>query len=149
MACSPCASWSRRKTGNCEFRGVRIRDWPDKPFRGVKLYLPGRNNIPFFKRFVRDFMALYKYNTLIMEMNAGMRLDSHPELNSGWLEFARDANYSRRNYPPGTPHGSDTQFVPSGHGGWRLSRKRRSGRPRALGEAESHRIGSRASLLHP
>jgi hypothetical protein len=86
------------------FRGVKVRDWPDKPFRGIKLYLPGRNNIPFFKRFVRDFMALYKYNTLIMEMNAGMRLDRHPELNSRWLEFARDANYSRHNYPKGTLH---------------------------------------------
>ncbi len=86
------------------FRGVNVRDWPDKPFRGIKLYLPGRNNIPFFKRFVRDFMALYKYNTLIIEMNAGMRLDRHPELNSRWLEFVRDVNYSRRNYPPGALH---------------------------------------------
>ena len=81
------------------FRGVQIRDWPDKPFRGIYLFLPGRDNIPFFKRFVRDFMALYKYNTLILEMNACMRLDSHPELNSGWVEFARDVNYSCRNYP--------------------------------------------------
>jgi hypothetical protein len=93
-----------RENGQLRFPGVRIRDWPDKPFRGVKLYLPGRDNIPFFKRFIRDFMALYKFNTLIMEMNASMRLDSHPELNSGWLEFARDTNYSRHNYPPGTLH---------------------------------------------
>ena len=42
-----------------------VRDWPDKEFRGVKLYLPGRNNIPFFRRFVRDFMARYKLNTLM------------------------------------------------------------------------------------
>jgi hypothetical protein len=81
-----------------------VRDWPDKPFRGIKLYLPGRNNIPFFKRFIRDFMALYKYNTLIMEMNASMRFDKHPELNEGWLDFARETNYSRRNYPPGALH---------------------------------------------
>ena len=80
--------------------GVDIRDWPDKPFRGLYLYLPGRNNIPFFRRFIRDFMALYKYNTLIMEMGASMRLDTHPELNAGWTEFVRDCNYSGRNYPP-------------------------------------------------
>lgn len=90
--------------GRLRFHAVNIRDWPDKPFRGVKLYLPGRSNIPFFKRFIRDYVALYKFNTVIMEMNAGMRLESHPELNSGWLEFARDTNYSRRNYPPGEPH---------------------------------------------
>jgi hypothetical protein len=86
------------------FQGVRIRDWPAKPFRGVKLYLPGRANIPFFKRFIRDFMALYKFNTLIMEMNASMRLERHPELNTGWIEFARETKYWRRNYPPGVPH---------------------------------------------
>jgi len=85
-------------------RACRIRDWPDKPFRGMKLYLPGRSNIPFFRRFVRDFMAQYKLNTLMMEMNACMRLDRHPELNAGWVEFARDTNWSRRNYPPGVPH---------------------------------------------
>jgi hypothetical protein len=93
-----------RENGQLQIPGVRIRDWPDKPFRGVKLYLPGRDHIPFFKRFIRDFVALYKFNTLIMEMNASMRLDSHPELNSGWLEFTRDTNYSRHNYPPGPVH---------------------------------------------
>jgi len=85
-------------------RGVEMRDWPDKPFRGIYLYLPGRDNIQYFRRFVRDFMAFYKYNTLIMEMGASMRLDRHPELNSGWVEFARDCDYSCRNYPPGPFH---------------------------------------------
>jgi hexosaminidase len=69
----------------------------------VKLYLPGRDNIPFFKRFVRDFMALYKYNQLVIELNAAMRLDRHPELNAGWIEFARDLIFSRRDRPTG-PH---------------------------------------------
>ena len=81
------------------FRGAQIRDWPDKPFRGIYMFLPGRDNIQYFKRFVRDFMALYKYNTLILEMNSCMRLDNHPELNYGWVQFARDVNYSCRNYP--------------------------------------------------
>ncbi len=94
-----------RKSGNSiEIQGVHVRDWPDKAFRGFKLYLPGRSNIPFFKRFVRDVLALYKYNKLIMEMNACMRLDRHPELNAGWVELARDTNFSRRNNPPGNPH---------------------------------------------
>jgi glycosyl hydrolase family 20 len=87
-----------------QIRAARVRDWPDKPFRGMKLYLPGRNNIPFFKRFVRDFLAQYKVNKLMVEMNACMRFDRHPELNAGWVEFARDTNWSRRNYPSGVPH---------------------------------------------
>lgn len=88
-----------------QVKGVKLRDWPDKPFRGIKLFLPGRNNIPFFKRFVRDFMALHKYNALIVQLNASMRLERHPELNRGWVKFAQDTTYSRRNYPPGIPHG--------------------------------------------
>ena len=76
--------------------GARIRDWPFLPFRGVKLYLPGHENIGYFKRFVRDVMALYKYNTLILEMNAGMRFDRHPELNAGWIEFSKDMKDTRR-----------------------------------------------------
>ncbi len=96
-----------RQDSKLQVRGIQVRDWSDKPFRGVYLYVPGRHNIPMFKRFVRDFMARYKFNTLIMEMNACMRLDGHPELNEGWVEFTRDTDYSRRNYPPGPLHGRE------------------------------------------
>ena len=41
--------------GQVQFHGVDVRDWPDKAYRGIKLYLPGRSNIPFLTRFVRDF----------------------------------------------------------------------------------------------
>lgn len=81
--------------------GVRINDWPATSFRGLRIYLPGHENIPFFKRFVRDFMALYKFNHLVLEMNAAMRFDRHPELNAGWLEFGRSLNLSRRDRPLG------------------------------------------------
>src|SRR5262249_42842669 len=33
-----------------------VSDRPLKPFRGFKLYLPGPQNIVFFKRFIRDFV---------------------------------------------------------------------------------------------
>jgi hypothetical protein len=87
--------------------GAQVRDWPYKPFRGIKLYLPGRDNLPYFRRFVRDFMALHKYNRLILELNAAMRLDRHPELNAGWLDFGRHLNATRRDRPAG-PHGEST-----------------------------------------
>ncbi len=85
-----------RTAGGARVQGTLIRDWPYQPFRGLKLYLPGRANIAYFKRFVRNVMALYKYNTLFLEMNAAMRFDRHPELNAGWLEFTRDLTYTRR-----------------------------------------------------
>lgn len=88
-----------------------VRDRPSMPFRGIKLYIPGRDNIPYFKRFIKDFMALYKYNKVILEVNAVMRLDRHPELNTGWREFAEYLNRTRLNYPLGT----EKQFLNSTH----------------------------------
>jgi hypothetical protein len=93
-----------RTSEGAGIRGAEIRDWPVMPFRGVKLYFPGHENIQYFKRFVRDVMALYKYNKLILEMNAAMRLDRHPELNTGWIEFAKDLKYTRRERSSGPGH---------------------------------------------
>ncbi len=80
---------------------VKVKDTPKYPFRGIKLYLPGRENITFFKRFVRDFVAYYKFNTIILELNANMRLERHPELNTGAVKFERMLNSSRLDRPSG------------------------------------------------
>lgn len=80
---------------------LTVKDSPKYAFRGIKLYLPGRENIPFFKRFIKDFVALYKFNKIILELNANMRLERHPELNIGTIEFERHLNFSRLDRPPG------------------------------------------------
>jgi hypothetical protein len=80
---------------------LTVKDSPRYPFRGIKLYLPGRENITFFKRFVKDFVALYKFNKIILELNANMRLDKHPELNIGAVQFERHLRFSRLDRPPG------------------------------------------------
>ena len=89
----------------------QIVDWPDKPFRGVYIFLPGRQHIPYFKRFVREVMAPLKLNKVIVEMDAGMQFDRHPELNAGWIDFTKDMKYTRRGRPTG-PH---QQFQDSGN----------------------------------
>ncbi len=83
-----------------QVQGVNVRDWPNLPFRAIRLYVPGPENIAFFKRFLRDFMALYKFNKVIMETNC-MRLDRHPEVNAGWIEFSKELKYSRSNSTQG------------------------------------------------
>ncbi len=88
-----------------EIQGVIVKDWPDFPFRGIRLYVPGPENIAFFKRFMRDFMSLYKFNKVIMELNC-MRLDKHPEVNAGWIEFSKYMQYSRSNSTEGI-HGEE------------------------------------------
>jgi len=73
---------------------LTIRDWPYFQLRGIRLFVPSSGEMAFFKRFVKDFMALYKFNKLFVEFN-GFRSDSHPEINAGWLLFAKDLNYTR------------------------------------------------------
>lgn len=89
----------------------RIVDWPHQPFRGIYIFLPGRRHIPYYKRFVREVMAPSKLNRLIVEMDAGMQFDRHPELNAGWIEFTKDMKYTRRGRSTG-PH---EQFQDSGN----------------------------------
>ena len=107
-----------KQEGRLMVPGVHIRDWPHKPFRGIRLHLPGRENLSFFRRFMRDFMALYKFNTLVIETNACMRFDRHPEVNAGWIEFAESMNYTRRNASLG-PRGyfGNSPHHDSGDGG--------------------------------
>lgn len=86
-------------------QGLKVKDWPEFPFRAIRLYVPGPENIAFFKRFMRDFMALYKYNKVVIELNC-MRLDRHPEVNAGWIEFSKSLQYSRSNSTVGV-HGEE------------------------------------------
>ncbi len=83
-----------------EIQGVNVKDWPSYPFRAIRLYVPGPENLAFFRRFMRDFMALYKYNKVIIEFNC-MRLDKHPEANAGWIEFSKYMQYTRSNSTEG------------------------------------------------
>jgi Glycosyl hydrolase family 20, domain 2 len=75
---------------------LKVRDWPNMPFRAIRVYVPGPEDIPYFKRFLRNFMALYKFNKVIIEFNC-MRLDKHPELNAGWIDFVKYMQYTRSN----------------------------------------------------
>ena len=73
---------------------LTVRDWPYFQFRSIRMFVPANGDIVYFKRFVKDFMALYKFNKLFVEFN-GFRSDLHPEINAGWLLFAKDLNYTR------------------------------------------------------
>src|SRR5690606_16626926 len=100
-----------------------IKDWPYKSFRGIRVNIPGPENIAFFKRFIRDFMAYFKYNKIIMEVNAVMRFDKHPELNAGWIELFKDMDYSRvRQSNPG-PKGEGGNAVHQDAGDGRILEK--------------------------
>ena len=107
----------RRRGSAVEIAGASIRDWPYKPFRGIKMYLPGRNNLPYFRRFLTEFMAANKFNKLILELNAAMRFDRHPELNAGWLDLARDLDATRRDRPQGPHNNANSSHQDTADGG--------------------------------
>jgi hypothetical protein len=61
-----------------------VRDWPFLPLRWVHVYVPGKEMLPFARRYFRDFLLRYKFNGMIMELGGGVRLDRHPEIGTGW-----------------------------------------------------------------
>ena len=97
---------------------LTVRDWPVLLFRGIRMYIPGQDHLAFFRRFVANFMALFKFNRLILETDACVRFDRHPELNEGWRAFAEDLNATQRSRPRG-PHGEfqDSAHHDAGDGG--------------------------------
>lgn len=66
-----------------------VYDYPTCVERGVKVYLPAAENIPFFKEFV-DMICYYKYNTIMIEVGGAMEYKRHPEINEGWVEYCEE-----------------------------------------------------------
>lgn len=66
-----------------------LRDHPICSVRGYRVYLPGQKNIPVFKAMV-DFIAEYKYNSIILEIGGAMEYKRHPEINEKWVEFCAE-----------------------------------------------------------
>lgn len=64
-----------------------VCDVPVSSFRGVKLMMPGREEIEHFKNFI-DVMLYFRHNTLMLEIGGGMEYKRHPEINEGWEEYA-------------------------------------------------------------
>ena len=65
-----------------------IKDAPFTNFRAVHLYLPAPDQLDFAKRLIKYVLSPNGYNYIIMEMGAGMRFDSHPEINAAFVEAA-------------------------------------------------------------
>ena len=70
------------------FEGI-VYDKPLCSERGYRVYLPGRENIAVFKKMI-DFLAEYKYNSVILEIGGAMEYKRHPEINKKWLEFCAE-----------------------------------------------------------
>jgi hypothetical protein len=74
----------------CLVQGAAVLDYPHLSARGLHLYLPAREELPFFRGLV-EALALLKYNRLYFEVS-GMELRRHPEINEAWRAYCRDMN---------------------------------------------------------
>ena len=61
-----------------------ISDKPMMEFRGVHLALPSRDEIPFFKKLVKEVFVPMRYNAVLLQISAAMRYDKYPEINEKW-----------------------------------------------------------------
>lgn len=75
---------TERREGAFFVRGAEIRDWPYRKIRYVHLYVPSRENIPYFKRYVRDVLLRHKFNGIILEIGGGVLLPNRPEIATSW-----------------------------------------------------------------
>jgi len=69
-----------------------ICDAPYKPYRGMHLYLPSRENIETYKK-ILETMAFFKMNTVIIEVSGGMEYEKHPEVNKKWEWFCNFSDF--------------------------------------------------------
>lgn len=77
------------------YRGF-IYDYPLCETRGYRVYLPSREGIEDFFKIV-DFLAEYKFNSIMLEIGGAMEYERHPEINKAWSAFCEDVKrYSGR-----------------------------------------------------
>ena len=85
-------------------RGVRCfqcDDHPTKAFRGFHMMLPHLSKFDFIKRLFRYVLLPLRYNTVILEITASMKFESHPEITDAW-QRAIDAY--KQGTAPRPPH---------------------------------------------
>lgn len=62
---------------------------PTCPVRGLKLYMPRREGMDYFKQFV-DMLCRFQYNTVVLEVGGAMEYNKHPEINEGWVRYCEE-----------------------------------------------------------
>jgi hexosaminidase len=67
-------------------RSETVFQAPSHGFRGLKIYLPAREDIPYFCQTI-DMAAYFGFNRIVIEVGGAMEYKRHPEINEGWEEY--------------------------------------------------------------
>ncbi len=108
----------RRTTDGPVLLGANIRDWPFMSIRYVHIFLPGPDDMPLFRRYVRDVLLRYKFNGMILEVGGGVRLTSHPEIAPAWRRTTLELRALGDQFPKtgeSTPQGPNRRFQDTTH----------------------------------
>ncbi len=107
-------------THSLAVRKAEVRDWPLLALRWVHVFVPAQEQLAFARRYLRDFLLRYKFNGLVLEVGGGVRLESHPEISTGWRRTVREWYAHGETMPKieeGIPLGTASRFAASLHVG--------------------------------
>ncbi len=62
--------------------------YPVVSHRSVRVYLPAKKNLPYFKTFI-DLMAHLGYNSILLEIGGALEYKRHPEINETWAAYCQ------------------------------------------------------------
>lgn len=65
-----------------------IYNTPKLEFRSFRSYLPPKDGIEEFKKFI-DMLIAFGHNSIMVEIGGAMEYKRHPEINSGWVDYCR------------------------------------------------------------
>ncbi len=65
-----------------------LLDYPESSLRGVKIYMPGYDEIDDYKALI-EMMMYFRQNTIMIEIGGAMEYKRHPGINTCWEEYCR------------------------------------------------------------
>ncbi len=79
------------------YKGL-IYNYPVCEHRSARVFLPPKNDMPYFKKFI-DMLVYLGYNTLLLEVAGCMEYKRHPEINEYWLRYSEEmAEFNGKTY---------------------------------------------------
>ena len=78
-----------------------VYNYPAVPHRSVRVYLPAKKDMPYFKRFI-NMLVYLGYNTILLEVGGAMEYKRHPEINETWAAYCQSMKeYNDKPYVAG------------------------------------------------
>ena len=65
-----------------------IYSYPAVEHRSVRVFMPPKRELPYFKRFI-DMLVHLGYNAILLEIGGVMEYKRHPEINETWAQYCR------------------------------------------------------------